>query len=302
MNQALRVQNLKKTFGKNTAAFDISFEISEGEIFGILGPNGAGKSTILSIITGLLRPDRGEVSIFRFGLKENFVNALKKVGVLLETPGFFVHLTAFDNLKIFGRLKKATKEDILSCLDKVGLEDQSKRKVKEFSQGMKKRLGLANALLGRPKLLVLDEPTNSLDPKGARKILDLIRELSSKEKLSVIISSNLLHDVETVCERVVLIDKGRVLFSKPVKEMLKPKKNIFDIKVIPQKKALQYLKSERGIKTELTGEHLRVYLESISSGEINRLLMNKGFEVQEISPVHISLQELFLNLSHKDVT
>jgi len=298
----LKAQNLKKTFGKTTAALDISFEISEGEIFGILGPNGAGKSTILSIITGLLRPDRGEVSIFGFGLKKNLVKALKKVGVLLETPGFFGHLTAFDNLKIFGKLKKATKEDVLSCLDKVGLEDQSQRKVKEFSQGMKKRLGLANALLGRPKLLVLDEPTNSLDPKGARKILDLIRELSTKEKLSVIISSNLLHDVETVCERVVLIDKGRMLFSKPVKELVKTEKDIFDIKVKPQEKALQYLKSEKGIKTELIGECLRVYLERISSGEMNRLLVNKGFEVQEISPVHISLQEFFLDLSHKDVS
>lgn len=300
MNPVLEVRNLKKTFGKSIAVSNINFEVSEGEIFGVLGPNGAGKSTILSIITGLLRPDRGNVSIFGLGLNKNFVKTLKNVGVLLETPGFFDHLTALDNLELFGRLKKITKEDALFYLNKVGLEDQSRRKVKEFSLGMRKRLGLANALLGHPKLLVLDEPTNSLDPKGAKKILDLIKELSAKENLSVVISSNLLHDVETVCERIVLIDNGKMLLCKPVKELAKPKKNNFNIKVKSQHKAQQYLRKVRGIETELMGEYLRVVLDNISSGEMNRLLVNKGFDVLEIFPVHMSLQEFFLNLNQKD--
>jgi len=298
MYSVLKVDNLRKSFGKNIAVDGISFEVYEGEIFGILGPNGAGKSTTLSIITGLVRPNSGDVSIFGIRLKKNFVEAINNLGTLVETPGFYNHLTAYENLKLFSRLRRVKKNEIISTLEQVGLGDHAKRKVKDYSLGMKRRLGLANALLGQPRILVLDEPTNALDQKGVKRVLELILALSKREKISVVISSNLLHDIEAICDRALLIDKGRTIFCESLSELIKPVENSFNIKVIPTKNAIHFLKQIDGvIHIELIESNvIKVVLSNNSSSELNRLLIEKGYDVFEITPVRRTLRELFLEL------
>jgi len=289
MYSVLKVDSLKKSFGKNIAVDGISFEVYEGEIFGILGPNGAGKSTTLSIITGLVKPDSGDVTIFGTGLKKNFVTAIENLGILVENPGFYNHLTAHENLVLFTRLRGVKKNEITSTLEELGLGEHAKRKVKDYSLGMKRRLGLANALLGRPKILILDEPTNGLDQTGVKKVLDLILALSKGEKISVVFASNLLHDIEAICDRALLIDKGK---------LIKPVQNSFNIKVVPAKSAIDFLKGIDEIRDiELIESNvIKVVLSNNCSSEVNRLLVEKGYDVFEISPVRRTLRELFLEL------
>lgn len=298
MRLALKVNNLKKSFGRITAVDGLSFEVYKGEIFGILGPNGAGKSTTLSIITGLVKPNAGDVTVLGNDLKKNFVKTVRDLGILVENPGFYNYLTGYENLRLFNRFKNARKREINYTLELVGLIDQKNRKVKGYSLGMRRRLGLANALLGNPKILVLDEPTNGLDPSGSKMILDLIRELSHREKISVIISSNLLRDIEAICNRALLINMGKKILCESVKELVRPVENSFNIKVTSPKDVFSFLKKNKGIKKiELRESDLiSVVLSNISSGELNRLLVEKGYDVLEMIPVKRTLQELFLEL------
>jgi ABC-2 type transport system ATP-binding protein len=298
MNSVLSVDSLSKSFGQVRAVDGISFEVQEGDIFGILGPNGAGKSTILAMITGLVRSDTGTILLHGFDLKKSPRKAKKNLGVLNEVPGFYNHLSAADNLRLFGRFKGSTPTEIRDVLEKVGLSAKRNNKVRTFSQGMRKRLGLANALLGCPKLLILDEPTNGLDPKGTKVILDLIKSLSTEKKISVVISSNLLNDIEAVCGRALLIDKGRVLFCESVRDLLKPGENTYLLKVKPLDKALATLRSLDGVKSADYADEgsLSIMLSGLTAAELNRQLVNCGCDICEFSPAKKTLQELFLQL------
>ncbi len=298
MNSALYVDNLSKKFGRTLAVDRISFEVQEGEVFGILGPNGAGKSTTLAIVTGLVRPDTGTICLHDFDLKRKPREAKKNLGVLNEIPGFYNHLSAVDNLRLFSRFKDSNPAEIESVLEKVGLSAQRNSRVKTFSQGMRKRLGLANALLGRPKLLILDEPTNGLDPKGTKVILDLIKSLSTENRISVVISSNLLNDIEAVCGRALLLDKGRAIFCESIRDLLKPGNDTYLLKISPADEALATLRSLDGVKSVQYADEgsLSIVLSGLTSAELNRRLIGDGFDVYELSPARKTLQELFLQL------
>jgi len=296
MKIVLRASGLLKRFGKILAVDGLSFEVQKGEVFGILGPNGAGKSTTLAMITGLVRPDEGTIELFGCELEQNFKRAVRNLGVLLENPGFYSHLSAFDNLCLFGRVKKSSPAEIHRILEIVGIKAYSKKKVRTFSQGMRKRLGLANALIGWPKLLILDEPTSGLDPRGTKIILNLIKSLAAEKKISVVIASNLLFDIEAICDRALLIDKGRAIFCRSVSELLKQSDNSYVLRVEPIKKAELMIKSLGTVRSvECTGEgYLRLVLSGLSPAELNRKLVEQGFDVFELNPVKKTLQELFL--------
>lgn len=297
-NIVLRVDKIKKKFGKIIAIDDLSFEIKSGEIFGLLGPNGAGKSTTLGIVTGLIKPDKGRVEIFGYDIEQAFIKAMRHLGITVETPGYYNYLSGVDNLNLFSRIKKVNKADIYKALESVELIKRANQKVKSYSLGMRRRLGIAYALLGNPRMLIMDEPTNGLDPKGAKLILDLISTLSKKEKISVLISSNLLHDVEVICDRVLLIDNGKMVFCEPVRELLKPKEATFIIKVAHITDVFSAMKQFRGVKQVemLNPNSLKVVLLNITSAELNRYLVEKGHDVLEISRVKRTLQEIFLEL------
>jgi ABC-2 type transport system ATP-binding protein len=294
----LQAKNIKKKFKNITAVDNLSFELRSEEIFGILGPNGAGKSTTLAILTGLVRADEGDVKIFSYDLIKNFVKAAKNLGVLVEVPSFYDYLSGLDNLKLFSRVKNVTKKEIYLALEKLEMTRWAKTKVKAYSSGMKKRLGIACALLGNPKILILDEPTSGLDPKGRQIILDLIKSISKNENKSVIISSNLLHDIEDICDRALLIDNGKAIFCEQVDELLKPIENSYTFRVEPLDKAYSAIKCFRGIERveKLSSNTVKVVLSNTSSAELNKYLVGKGYNVYEINPAKLTLQKLFLEL------
>lgn len=297
-NVVLKVNKIKKNFGKIKAIDDLSFEVKSGEVFGLLGPNGAGKSTTLGIITGLIRPDKGSVEIFGCDIGKNFIKAIRNLGISVENPSFYDYLSGIDNLNLFNRTKKAKKTDIYEALEKVELIKQANQKAKSYSLGMRRRLSIASALLSNPKMLILDEPTNGLDPKGAKTILDLISNLSRTEGISVLISSNLLHDIETICDRILLIDNGKMIFCELVSKLLKPKEDVLIIDVIPINDAFSAIKQLRGVNQVeiLNSNSLKVVLTSINSAKLNRYLVEKGYDVLRILPVKRTLQEIFLEL------
>lgn len=293
---AIKVHRIKKNFGNITAINDISFELKSGEIFGLLGPNGAGKSTTLAVITGLVNPDKGKVEIFCYDVKKNYIKASENLGVLVEVPGFYNYLSGYDNLRLFSRVKYVTKKEIHSVLEKLGLITWSDVKVKNYSHGMKKRLGIACALLGNPRALILDEPTSGLDPSGTKMILDLICSLSKNEKISVLMSSNLLHDIESICDRALLISKGKKIFCEEVSELIKPIENSFIIQVEPLNKALSYLKQIESVKKteKINSNTLKLVLSNSSSAELNKHLVEKGFNIFSIYAAKRTLKDLFL--------
>ena len=294
----LQVKNIKKKFQDITAVDNLSFELKSGEIFGLLGPNGAGKSTTLAILTGLVKADEGEVKVFSYDLRKTFIKAVKNLGVLVEIPSFYGYLSGFENLKLLSRVKMVKKGEIYSTLEKLEMASWAKTKVKAYSSGMKKRLGIAYAILGNPRILILDEPTSGLDPKGRQIILDLIKSLSREENKSVIISSNLLHDIEDICDRALLIDNGKTIFCKRVDELLKPIENSYTFRVEPLDKAYPAIKCFSGIERveKLSSNTMKVVLSNTSSAELNKYLVGKGYNVYEINPAKLTLQKLFLEL------
>lgn len=212
MNKILEIENLNKVYKNERGIFDLNLDIDKGDIFGFLGPNGAGKTTTMKIMTGLMKQDSGNVKIFGYNIREDFERALENVGCIIETVEAFSYMTAYDNLKYVSRYyNNIDKNRIDDVLELVGLHKYKKEKVKGFSLGMKQRLGIATAIINKPKLAILDEPLNGLDVEGMLEVRKLIKNLSEKENTTFFISSHLIHDVELTCNRVGIIIGGKLL-------------------------------------------------------------------------------------------
>jgi len=208
----LKAENLNKHFGKKHIIKDVSFDVFEGEIFGFLGPNGSGKTTTIKMIMGLLDIDSGHVQIGGFDREKNFESALAQIGGIIENPDTYSYLSAYKNLEVYARLRgKVDRNRIAEVIKLVGLENRINDKVKTYSLGMKQRLGLAQAILHHPKVLVLDEPTNGLDPAGIKDLRDILKFLSHEEGIAVFVSSHILSEMELLCDRVCIINAGTVL-------------------------------------------------------------------------------------------
>src|SRR5215470_16726592 len=217
----LSAEGLSKRFGDRVAVSDVSFEVASGEILGFLGPNGAGKTTTIRMLVGLARPDSGRIRIFGSDLSGHFVEAMKHVGSIVESPDLYRYLSGRENLLHFSRMLPdgaATRIEELARL--VNLEGRLDDKVSSYSLGMRQRLGIAQALLGNPDLLILDEPANGLDPAGIREIRQLIRSLAHERGIAVFVSSHLLSEIELMCDRVAIIHRGRTLAAAPVAELV----------------------------------------------------------------------------------
>ncbi|NLD47759.1 MAG: ABC transporter ATP-binding protein [Clostridiaceae bacterium] len=228
-NYVLEVNGLKKVYDGRTVVDNVSFCIGEGEVLGFLGPNGAGKTTTIRMILALIHPNSGGVKICGYDNKTEFIDSIKNVGAIVETPKFYEGLSGYMNLKLIANLHpEVSKERIEEVIQIVGLKDRIKDKVKKYSLGMKQRLGIGRALLHSPKLIILDEPTNGLDPKGIREIRELIGKLASTEKVSFMISSHLLSEVEQMCSSVLIINQGKILKAGLVKDLVKDDKNLED--------------------------------------------------------------------------
>ncbi|MFE6709043.1 ABC transporter ATP-binding protein [Bacillus thuringiensis] len=216
MNQRcllLEVSQICKSFRNVQVVKDMSFKVYDGDVVGFIGPNGAGKTTIIRMILNLIHRDGGTVKIGGYNIDHEFSQAMKKVGAIVENPSFHGNLSGYKNLKLVANLNNVTEQRIWEVLKLVQLQARAKDKVKEYSLGMKQRLGIAISLLKKPELLILDEPTNGLDPQGIRDMRTMIKELAEKEKIGLLISSHILHELEQVCTRFLILNKGKLLLD-----------------------------------------------------------------------------------------
>lgn len=217
----LKVEEISKSFKKRKVVDNVSFESKEGEILGFLGANGAGKTTTIRMITGLISCDNGNVIIDGYNIKNDFEKAMDNVGAIVEIPFLYEYMTGIENIKLFAKLYKASEEGVQEAIRVSGLKERLNDKVKEYSLGMKQRIGLAVALMKQPKLLILDEPTNGLDPMGIKDLREFLKDLAHNKNISVVVSSHILMEMEQLCDRVVIISDGKIICTKTMDEIEK---------------------------------------------------------------------------------
>ncbi len=306
MDAVIRVTGLTKQFKEVKAVDDLSFTVKRGEVYGFLGQNGAGKSTTIRMLLTLVKPTKGVIEIFGKELKSEMISILKQTGAVIEKPDLYKYLTALENLSIFARLsrKKFTKTELIKQLEKVGLADRAQSKVKTYSQGMKQRLGIAVALVNDPELIILDEPTNGLDPQGIADIRNLIIHLSRDLGKTIFVSSHLLTEIEQISDRLLIIDKGKKVVEGSLKELIDPEKTMLELEVEEPGLALAELKDLQWIRQpRLHNNKLGMVLHQQEIPALVQMLVEKGFKVHSVTSKH-SLEDYFLSLtsgSHVDI-
>ena len=301
----LETVGLAKRFGSLQAVQELTLQIRQGDVFGFLGPNGAGKTTSIRMILGLISPSAGKVRIFGHDHRKEFRQAIRHVGAMVEGPAFYPYLTGRQNLKIYGRLSGGVNDArIQECMEMVGMGRWGEAKVKGYSQGMRQRLGIAQTLLHRPKLLILDEPTNGLDPQGMREIRVLLRRVSHDEGTTIFLSSHLLGEMEMVCNRIGVMHKGLILVQGNVDELLGHAADMASIQVDQTAEAKHYLQDKFEIEAQVIKKGwIEFPLQNRDLFPINQALIAAGFSVHAISPRRRTLEEYFVTMTgeSKDV-
>ncbi len=290
MSIALEAVGVGKTFGAVKALDALSLRIPKGGVYGILGPNGAGKSTLFRIVLGLVRPTTGEARLL--GAAAGDIKALRRIGAVIETPRFLPWLTARDTLKVLALESGEKTPDIDGWLDRVGLTEAADRTVHGFSVGMKQRLALAAALLTRPEVVILDEPTSGMDPAGILEIRALIRELADKDGVTVILASHQLDEVQRVCDRVAFLDRGRLVREGSVSE-LTAVHELLRLTVSPVDKALAVL----GDKARADGDAVLATIERKDAPALIKALVKAGVDITEARWIGGDLETVFLSLT-----
>ena len=243
MEPVISINGLTKKFDTLTAVDDLSFTVNAGDVYGFLGQNGAGKSTTIRMMLTLIQPTTGSIRFFGEDLATKRSEILKQVGAVIERPDHYKYLTAFENLSLFAKLSgvRRSKKELMDQLDQVGLADRAHSKVRTYSQGMKQRLGIGIALVHNPRVIILDEPTNGLDPQGIADIRNLILHLSRHEKKTVVVSSHLLSEIEQIANRMIIIDRGKKMVEGSVSELSDPRQSIVEISTNDNEKATRVL-------------------------------------------------------------
>ena len=279
METVVELKNVTKVIKGRKIIDDISFQVNKGEVFGFLGPNGAGKTTTIRMIVGLMGITSGDITIGGSSIKTQFENAVGHVGAIVENPEMYKFLTGYQNLVHYARMSKGiTKEKIAETVELVGLTERINDKVKTYSLGMRQRLGLAQCLLHDPDVLILDEPTNGLDPAGIREIRDYVRQLAREKNMAVIVSSHLLSEMEMMCDRIGIIQNGKLIDVQLVQEFVHGTEVTFELEVVPSDKALAIVKahypdvqtnhSRNGITVELSKEEIPNLVKNLVSEDI----------------------------------
>jgi ABC-type multidrug transport system ATPase subunit len=300
MKPVIEVRGLSKQFRNFAAVNNLSFTVNEGDVYGFLGQNGAGKSTTIRMLLTLIEPTAGEIEIFGLNLKKHRNAILQQTGAVIEKPDVYKYLSAYENLKLFAKLSgvKPTNTLLMEQLEMVGLADRAKDKVKTFSQGMKQRLGIAIALVHNPKLIVLDEPTNGLDPQGIADMRNLILHLSRNLGKTVVVSSHLLSEIEQVATRVLIIDKGKKLVEGTSAELFDPTQTIVELQTLNPKVALAALQQSSWSAYLQTSRNDNIILK-LSREQIPQLhkdLAQMDAAVISLQPRH-SLEDYFLQVT-----
>jgi ABC-2 type transport system ATP-binding protein len=297
----IKVENLTKMYGNRAVVNNVTFQVGKGEIFGYLGKNGAGKSTTINMITGIVRPTSGKVFLFGQDVLENPSVIYQKVGVLPDSSNFYPAYSSLDHLTLFGELKrvKIKKQDLYQLLERVGLQGHEKKKVHSYSLGMKKKLGIAQALIGDPEIIFLDEPTSTLDPESAIEIRELIFSLSQQGK-TIFMTSHNLEEVEKICHRVAIMQNGTITQMGTLRELREKNQASIHVYLVTKQEAnakdsfIQSLK-QRGIfaKSTESGFHLKIDSDQVFP-EIISIAVREGISIYRVQFEEVSLEKIFL--------
>lgn len=301
MNEyVIQTNHLTKRFKGRKVVNDVNLEIKKGEIYGFLGPNGAGKTTTIRMLLGLMKPTYGSIRIFNQDLKKNKMSILKKVGSLVESPSYYGHLTAKENLEALRKILNVPKERISEVLEIVRLTNEANRPVKGFSLGMKQRLGIAASLLGNPELLILDEPTNGLDPSGIQEMRELIKSLPEKYGVTIIVSSHLLSEIDQMATQVGIISKGSLIFQDSI-EVLRQRANPF-IKLMTNDNEIAFKTLlTKGIQVQQQDEYLLLEQpDNTIVAQAVSTLVHERISVYRVEEQKMSLEEIFLELTKEE--
>ena len=293
MDVVIETCGLTRRFGKRTVVDGLNLQVRPGSITGFLGPNGAGKTTTIALLLGLLRANSGTASIL--GYPPGHLSALAQVGALVESPSLYDHLTGFENLEITRRMRDLPRSELDRVLALVQLEQDARRPVREYSLGMRQRLGVALALMGEPQLLILDEPTNGLDPSGIQDMRELIRRMPRETGASVFLSSHLLAEVEQVAEDLVVIHRGRLRYQGPTDGLGDPGEARLLLRVDDPARAIAIL-AGKGFSARESDGRLFVSARPDQAPQVASLLVNEGSDLYELAPEHVNLEKRFLAL------
>jgi ABC-type multidrug transport system ATPase subunit len=298
---ALETENLTKRFRRRTAVDRLTIRVEKGDIYGFLGPNGAGKSTTLRMLLGLIRPTSGTIKFPVPASRWEYLRGRSRVGAIIETPAFYENFSGRRNLQLLASLSGGVeKKRVEEVLDIVDLRNRAQDPVKVYSYGMRQRLGIAQALLPTPEIIILDEPTNGLDPQGIHETRKLIRRLRDEFRLTVLLSSHLLTEIEQVCNRIGVIHDGRRLYEGAPEGLVAPTAS-YKVRVSDVAGAFQILTRKPNVAVSRNGSSfLRVEADAESISAVNALLVRNGIKVYELSPAQESLEEAFLRLTQTE--
>lgn len=295
----VQIKNVTKKIGKKIIIDDLNFDVHSGEVFGFLGPNGAGKTTTIKMLLGLMSINKGEIYIDGFNIEKDFEKAIAQVGGIIENPDLYNYLTGYQNLIHFWRMYPDIKRERIDEVIKiVGLEKRIHDKIKTYSLGMRQRLGVAQALINSPKLLVLDEPTNGLDPAGIHELRNHLRTLAREENIAVIVSSHLLSEMELMCDRVGILQNGKLVGIQNMKEMLDDDDSVIALLLTPIEKAKTYLESLNiKYKPQINDKEIQIIENIENVPELVEKLVDQEIKIYGVRKVQQSLEKKFLEMT-----
>ena len=289
---ALVASHLTKVIGSRTIVDDASFELRPGEVFGFLGPNGAGKTTTIRMLVGLIKPTHGTVTICGYDIRRDFEKAMRCIGCIVENPDLYRFMTGRENLEHFARMLGVNHQEIERVAELVNLSHRLEQRVGTYSLGMRQRLGIAQAMLGSPRVLILDEPANGLDPAGIREIRELLRHLAADRGLAVFVSSHLLAEIELMCDRVAIIHKGRILRSGTVRELISAQR-MMELRVGDVDRATAVLR-DLGVEVSVSGDLLLAPVDEPNAPPLIAALAQNGIDVFHARQRVQTLEDMFL--------
>lgn len=298
----LSIKNVSKYFGKVKVVDNLSFDVKQGEIVGFLGPNGAGKTTTIKMILGLLSIDEGSISINGYDIKKNFEKAMQYIGGIVENPDMYGYMSAVDNLKLYAKIRNVDYSKVYKTLELVGLQKSMKQKVCKYSLGMKQRAGLALSLLHSPKVLILDEPTNGLDPVGIKDLRAILKKLAKEENIAVLVSSHILSEMELMCDRVVVINNGKFVKAESLNKNEESEESVvkYEIKVKQLEKAENVFKEKIGKTIKIEDEKIFVCIKKSEISNIVKTLVLNDIDVESANECENTLENMFFDMTKED--
>lgn len=299
----LEIKNVSKSFGKTKIIDDVSFDVKAGEIMGFLGPNGAGKTTTIKMILGLISMDEGSIKVNGYDIKKDFEKAMTYIGGIVENPDLYNYMSAVDNLKLHAKLRNIDYKEVFEILKTVGLEKSMDLKVSKYSLGMKQRAGLALSLLHHPKVLILDEPTNGLDPVGIKELRDILKKLAKENKTAILVSSHILSEMELMCDSVAVIDKGKIvkverLNSKEDSESDRTVQGV--IKTSKIDNAVKVLKNKLGKDARIQDDKIYITIKKGEMSSIVKTLVLNDIDIEYANENEHTLEDLFFDVTKEE--